>query len=162
MQNYEEAIGYLGPAFVREEGMETEKQVTLKGQVDLGPKEDKFWRWRHYMAERIAAAADMERFGIRAIYLFGSTNCGEAGPGSDIDLILHFQGSEAQKEELLLWMDGWSISLAEMNYLKTGYTTEGLLDIHIVTDEDIARKSSYAIKIGAATDPAYLLRSRTD
>jgi len=59
-------------------------------------------------------------------------------------------------------MDGWSLSLAEMNYLKTGYTSKGLLDIHIVTDEDIARKSSYAIKIGAATDPAYLLRSRTD
>lgn len=157
-----EAIGYLGLPLAREEGLEPVQQTTVKGQIDLGPKEDKFWRWRHYMAERIAATADMERFGIEAIYLFGSTNCGEAGPGSDIDMIIHFRGSESQREELMLWMDGWSLSLAEMNYLKTGYTSKGLLDIHIVTDEDIARKSSYAIKIGAATDPAYLLRSRTD
>lgn len=152
----------MGLPLAREEGLEPVQQTTVKGQIDLGPKEDKFWRWRHYMAERIAATADMERFGIEAIYLFGSTNCGEAGPGSDIDLIIHFRGSESQREELMLWMDGWSLSLAEMNYLKTGYTSKGLLDIHIVTDEDIARKSSYAIKIGAATDPAYLLRSRTD
>ena len=31
---------------------------------------------------------------------------------------------------------------------------EGLLDVHIVTDEDIARKTSYAVKIGAVTDAA--------
>ena len=33
----------------------------------------------------------------------------------------------------------------------------GLLDVHIVTDDDIAKKTSYAVKIGAATDPARLL-----
>jgi hypothetical protein len=29
-----------------------------------------------------------------------------------------------------------------------------LLDVHIVTDEDIAQHNSYAAKIGAVTDPA--------
>ncbi len=158
----EEAIGYLSPAFAGEDEFRPDTRPVPKEQPPLRPKEEKFWRWRHYMAERIAAAADMERFGIKAIYLFGSTNSGDAGPGSDIDLIIHFQGTDLQKEEMQLWMNGWSQSLAEMNYLRTGYGSKGLLDIHIVTDEDIARKSSYAIKIGAATDPAYLLRTRTD
>jgi len=38
--------------------------------------------------------------------------------------------------------------------MRTGYKTIGLLDVHIVTDEDIAKKTSYASKIGAVTDAA--------
>ncbi len=41
-----------------------------------------------------------------------------------------------------------------MNYLKTGYATEGLLDVHVVTDEDIENRTSYAVKIDAVTDAA--------
>ena len=52
------------------------------------------------------------------------------------------------------WLEGWSLCLSEMNYLRTGYRTEGLLDVHVVTDADIANRDSFAIKIGAVTDPA--------
>ena len=45
-----------------------------------------------------------------------------------------------------------------MNYLKTGYASDGLLDIHIVTDQDIANKTSFAVKIGSITDPALPLK----
>ncbi len=120
--------------------------------------DDRFWRWRYYMAERIAERLDMEYYGINGIYVFGSTNNGLAGPGSDIDLLVHFHGNEQQRQELLSFLNGWSSSLAEMNYLKTGYVSEGLLDIHIVTDEDIAQNNSFAMKIGAITDPAEPLR----
>lgn len=120
--------------------------------------DEQFWRWRSYMAERIAAKVDPPRFGIKGIYLFGSTNSGTAGPGSDIDLLVHFDGTEEQRKDMLQWFNGWSSALAEMNYLKTGYASDGLLDVHIVTDEDIARKTSYAIKIGAITDPAQPLK----
>jgi predicted nucleotidyltransferase len=120
--------------------------------------DDKFWRWRSYMAERIAARLDSSRFGVKGVYLFGSTNSGTAGPGSDIDLLIHFDGTNQQRKDLLQWLEGWSVSLAEINYLKTGYSSEGLLDVHVVTDEDIAKKTSYAIKIGAVTDPAHSLK----
>jgi len=163
----EEAIAYLGAAFVGGNtypGKETPQiPPSFRGLVrEEKPREEKAWRWRHYMAERIAAKMDLQAFGVQAVYLFGSTNSGEAGPASDIDLIIHFRGSPQQLEDLSLWLQGWSHSLAEINYLRTGYAAEGLLDIHIVTDEDIANKSSYAIKIGAITDPAYLLRKLGD
>lgn len=111
------------------------------------------------MAERIAGSMELSRFGVKAIYVFGSTSNGTAGPGSDIDLLIHWQGTPKQREELLHWLEGWSRCLSEMNYLKTGYSTEGLLDVHIVTDEDIAKKTSFAVKIGAITDPAHLLKA---
>ncbi|HSQ35528.1 MAG TPA: hypothetical protein VLQ89_06015, partial [Candidatus Binatia bacterium] len=76
------------------------------------------------------------------------------GPGSDIDLLIHFRGSEDQLQQLNLWLEGWSLSLAEINYSRTGQQSEGLLDYHILTDDDIAKKSSYAVKIGAITDAA--------
>jgi hypothetical protein len=41
-----------------------------------------------------------------------------------------------------------------VNYFHTGYRTDGILDVHLVTDNDIANKTSYAAKIDAVTDPA--------
>jgi hypothetical protein len=55
---------------------------------------------------------------------------------------------------LLLWLEGWSRCLSEINFLRTGCRTEGLLDVHLITDADITARSSYAVKIDAITDPA--------
>jgi hypothetical protein len=118
------------------------------------PREENHWGWRLRFAERLAANLDPASFGVRAIYVFGSTKNATAGPASDIDLLIHFDGTESQRRDLEFWLDGWSRSLSEINYLRTGYRTEGLLDVHIVTDADIASRSSYAVKIGAVTDPA--------
>ncbi len=114
----------------------------------------KYWLWRKQMAERIAAGAGRPEFGVQAMYLFGSVKNATAGPASDIDLLVHFRGDEQQQIRLLNWLEGWSRCLSEVNYLKTGYQTEGLLDVHLVTDEDIANKTSYAVKIGAISDAA--------
>jgi hypothetical protein len=106
------------------------------------------------MAEKIAEQIDAERFGVKGFYIFGSAKNATCGPASDIDLIVHFSGEEPQREELVLWLDGWSRALAEMNYLRTGYRSDGLLDVHLVTDENIAARSSFAAKIDAVTDAA--------
>jgi predicted nucleotidyltransferase len=112
------------------------------------------WRWRFRMAQRIAAQLDPAQFGVKAFYLFGSTKNATAGPGSDIDVMLHVTGTDEQRVQLLVWLDGWSQCLSEMNFLRTGYRTKGLLDVHLITDKDIQERSSYAVKIDAITDAA--------
>ncbi len=112
------------------------------------------WRWRTRMAESVAARLEPARFGVKALYLFGSTKNATAGPASDIDLLVHFVGTDKQRRDLEQWFEGWSLSLSEINFLRTGYRTDSLLDVHIVTDEDIANRTSYAVKIGAVTDAA--------
>jgi len=114
----------------------------------------RYWFWRLRMAEKLATEVDAERFGVAAMYVFGSTKNATAGPGSDIDLLIHFRGNSRQRQELLAWLEGWSLCLGEMNYLRTGYRCEGLLDVHLVTDEDIERRTSWAAKIDAVTDSA--------
>jgi pyruvate,water dikinase len=52
------------------------------------------------------------------------------------------------------WLEEWSVYLDEINYQSTNYRTGGLLDVHLVTDEDLAQKTSFAVKIGAVTDAA--------
>ena len=118
------------------------------------PEGEDHSQWRTRMAERLAARLDTARYGVKALYIFGSTKNGTAGPGSDIDLIVHFEGTDNDKLELSQWFDGWSQALAEMNYLRTGYAASGLLDVHYVTDKDIAARTSYAVKIQSIGDGA--------
>jgi predicted nucleotidyltransferase len=116
------------------------------------------WRWRLRMVERIGQALDAQRFGVVGLYIFGSTKNATAGPGSDIDLLIHFAGDDEQRWALSTWLEGWSVCLAEANYLRTGHRSDGLLDVHIITDADIERRSSFAVKIGAITDAARAIK----
>ena len=111
-------------------------------------------RWRLRMAERLGSHLDTRRFGVTALYVIGSTKRGTAGPGSDIDLMVLFEGTPDQREDLMLWLNGWSVCLDEVNRLRTGYSCGGLLDVHMVTPQDVANRTSYAVKIGSATDAA--------
>ncbi len=143
----DEAIALLTEPGTREPGR-------APTELAVRRSEDDHLRWRYQMAERIAAELDPVRFGVVALYVFGSTKNATAGPGSDIDLLIHVRGGDVRREALENWLDGWSLALAEMNYRRCGYRTDGLLDVHIITDEDIARRDSFAIKIGAITDAA--------
>jgi GAF domain-containing protein len=143
----DQAVAFLSPA-------QKEAEQSDASFVTAGRTPDEHWRWRYRMAQRIAEQLGAYQFGVKAFYLIGSTKNGTAGPRSDIDVLLHFQGTENQRRDLKLWLEGWSRCLAEMNYLRTGYQCEGLLDAQIITDMDIAERSSYAVKIGAVTDPA--------
>jgi hypothetical protein len=127
----------------------------------LNYESDEHWKWRYQVSEKIARMMDMDRFGAEAIYIIGSTKSGKAGPGSDIDLLVHFRGNPGQEEELKAWMEGWGLGLSELNFLKTGYITPGsLIDLHIIKDDDILHKTSYAAMIDATDNSARLLRSR--
>ncbi len=145
----ERAVAYLSqpaksahevPAEV--EGISTERMA------------EEHWRWRFRMAQRIAAQLDAKRFGVKTFYLIGSTKNASAGAESDIDILLHFSGNEEQKRELLLWLDGWSRCLGELNFLRTGHRAERMLDVHLISDAEVRERSGYAVKIDAITDAA--------
>jgi hypothetical protein len=132
----------------------SEEQITAP-TAETGRPAEQTWLWRYRMAEHIASQIDPDESGVVGFYVFGSTKNATAGLGSDIDILIHFRGTDKQRECLIRWLDGWSLCLDEINYLRTGYrSTGGLLDVHIVTDQDIADKTSYAVKIGAVTDAA--------
>ena len=146
----------LAVAMLSEEIESPEHETSVEARIQTRSRED-HWRWRFQTAERIAALLDAERYGVKAAYLIGSTKNATAGPQSDIDLLFHFDGDDRQRNDLLTWLNGWSLSLSEINERRTGYKTEGLLDITLITDEDIKNRTSYAVKIGASSDAAFPL-----
>jgi hypothetical protein len=112
------------------------------------------------MAKALAQAVDPARFAVRSIHVFGSTKNGNARPDSDINLLVHDCGPGAAREALALWLEGWSRSLAEINFLRAGCRRAELLNVVFLTDADLAAQTSYAAKIGAATNSARELSLR--
>jgi hypothetical protein len=109
------------------------KQRELGGER-LGA-EPEHWRWRQRFAERVAATMDSARFGVRAVYLYGSTELGNAGVGSDIDLLVVCGGDDRQRKELEIWLEGWSLCLAEVSFQLYGLPSGGLLDVRFMDPE---------------------------
>lgn len=145
----EQAVGI----FTQPSGEKVERK-RIRRLEEIESHDEEHWRWRNAMVERLAEMIDPEEYGIKSFYVFGSTKNASAGPGSDIDLLLHVDGDEAKREKLLLWLKGWGEALDEMNYLRTGHRTGNLIDAHLITDDDIQKRDSWAMKIGAVTDPA--------
>jgi hypothetical protein len=136
-----------------------------KEKPELLPRDsDSHWKWRYRMARVIAEHADIKQFNIKAIYIIGSTQEAKAGPASDLDLLVQTDANARERELIRTWLDGWSRSLAEINYERTGFRLkDGLIDIHFVTTEEIRnKKGSYASMIGSTDDAAELIKKYTD
>ncbi|PLX05684.1 MAG: hypothetical protein C0594_06850 [Marinilabiliales bacterium] len=120
------------------------------------------WKWRWEEVERLADQIDFNRYCIEAIYLIGSTKNASAGPGSDIDIIVHQEtNDEFLKQDLNKLFKEESIRLAKINLEKTGYYMEdGLLDVHYIDNNDIKNKTSFAVMINSITDGARLIRKK--
>ncbi len=151
----DKAVGLLAAPGSVEEG-----QLDVRGSAQgwaspSAPNEQH--RWRIQVAERIAAEADVDRFGLKGMWLVGSSKDGTAGPASDLDLVLHTDDDPVKREALATWLDGWSLCLAEMNTLRTGVKAKGLLDVHFLSDSDFSRGTSWAVKVKAVKDPARAL-----
>ena len=114
------------------------------------------------MALRIARTIEFERFGIKAVYLIGSVKTATAGPCSDIDLLVHCE-DDAEKHESLRWFcEGWGRCLSILNEDKTGYQVKGsLIDLHIITDQDIEKQTSFAVMLESIDNSARLLRGES-
>jgi len=110
--------------------------------------------WRIQRLEEVLSDMDVRALGVEEAYLVGSVKEGCAGPASDIDLILLFNGNQLQLERLTEFISDWSERLDEENYQRTGIRTGGLIDLHIVTHQDMADKTSWASHIRSIYNPA--------
>jgi len=139
------AVGFLAPpeAAVR--------AACPSGGAGLREDEDHS-HWRLRMAERIAFHCGDPKWGVRGVYLIDADEGREADPAAPIELIVHFLGNSRQRKELETWLQGWSLSLAEANYLRTGFHSDGLLDIHFLTDEKIRGVRDVAVRLDAGPD----------
>lgn len=119
------------------------------------------WIWRIRKAEEIADALDAELYGVKAMYIIGSSKNATARASSDLDLVIHVNDNQEKIESLLRWLNDWDARLTAENLVRTGVDTSTILDIHLVTDEDIRNKTSWAVHINNPYDPARVIRLKS-
>ncbi len=100
-------------------------------------------QWRKRMAESIGLRINPKRFGVEAVYLFGTVFNETAGPNSDIDLLVHFEGSEEQKKDFNLWLEGWNNCLSQVNYNRSGYYISKMLDVTYISSSEFYERKYY-------------------
>ena len=125
-------------------------------------QEDKsHWEWRFEMAWKLAESIDMKAFGVKALYLIGSVKTGEAGPCSDIDILAHCTDDVEKQNLLRAWAAGWGACLTAVYQCKTSFEIKGsLVDLHIITDDDIKQKTSFAVMLESVNNSARLLKKQ--
>ncbi|MGE5479790.1 MAG: PEP/pyruvate-binding domain-containing protein [Chloroflexota bacterium] len=124
----EEAIGFLAAP-------DQQRPASATGAMNPTHNEPLLWRLR--MADAIAHKIDKKRFGVINVYLHGTVLEKSAGPNSDIDLIFYFDGTEEQRRDLGIWLEGWNVCLSQINYNKSGFNIHQFLDVKILTPSDL-------------------------
>ncbi len=100
-------------------------------------------QWRLRMVDALAESIDAKRFGVKGLYLFGTVFNETAGPNSDIDILIRFDGTNRQRDDLELWLEGWNLCLSQINYNKSGYKLDRIIDAYIMTDDLINDQQYY-------------------
>jgi hypothetical protein len=121
------------------------KSTSIVSDVHQQREDD--YRWRSRMADRIARQLDTKKFTVHKMYLAGSTARSTAKPASDIDLVIEFNGTKVQKSLLQNWLEGWSLCLDEINYMRTGFKAGGLLDIHYLEKDKAEQQKEIFSKL---------------
>jgi len=119
-------------------------------------------QWRRRMAESIALQLDSERFGVKGLYLYGTVYNGTATSNSDIDIIVHYDGNPKNKENLIKWFEGWNLCLGTINYNKTGFSLERILDISYISDEELPDQQYYADLLNLSNNTAMKLTMQNE
>ncbi len=139
------AVGFFAPP-------EAAVRTACEGGAGLAREDEDSGRWRLRMAERIAYHCGGHAWGVRGAYFLDESEGGEIDPAGPIRLVIHFLGGGRQRKELETWLQGWSLSLAEVNYFRTGFHSEGLLDVHFLTDDKVRGEKDVAARLKVASD----------
>jgi len=139
------AVGFFAPP-------EAAVRTACGGGSAVAREDEDGARWRLRMAERIAFHCGGPPWGVRGVFYLDDREGRDPDPGDPIRLVIHFTGGGRQRKEIETWLQGWSLSLAEMNYFRTGFHSEGLLDVHYLTDEKLRGEKDVAARLKVASD----------
>lgn len=111
---------------------------------EINENSNEHWQIRTKMAEKLASELDPDYFGVKAVYLFGTTFNQSATFNSDIDLLIDFQGTNEQKKLLSVWFDAWNSALKDLIYEITGTKIHKLLDIYYFSSASVEPENYFA------------------
>lgn len=115
---------------------------------------------RNLIIKKMCKSIDLKEYGILAIYLIGSTKNQNAAAKSDIDLIIHFDGSLQSELKINSWFSAYNDFIYNFINEINNEGIKEIFDIHLISDQDIERKTSYATMISSLENSAKLIKKR--
>ena len=77
-------------------------------------------QWREQIVQSMVERFDSSHFGVTEFFLREESPPVGAEPADHIELQVFHRGTPTQEELLRVWLDGWSLSMAEMARVQTG------------------------------------------
>ncbi|MGQ9819046.1 MAG: PEP/pyruvate-binding domain-containing protein [Candidatus Kapaibacteriales bacterium] len=105
------------------------------------------WEKRWKFVEKMIDALNLKKYGIKAIYLFGTVYNRTAKESSDIDLLVHYDGNPENLIALKAWFEPWNYLLQEIIFTTTGFRLKKALDVYYITDEECNKQNYYFVEI---------------
>ncbi len=99
--------------------------------------------WRLRMAEAFANSIDIAKYQIKGIYLAGSVFKSQAQPDSDIDIFVNIKQESNLRKEFIDWCNGWNSALVNVNFNRSGFKMEKILDVSVFDELELAENQFY-------------------
>lgn len=128
----------------------------ISNQKDVCADSSDFSLIRQRIIKNLSDVICLEKLGIKSIYLIGSTKNHTAKHKSDIDLILHCddENIEKNRDKIITWFYAYEEALFQYNQDLVNEDKFKLFDLHLITDEDITKKNSFALMINSIDNNA--------
>ncbi len=131
-----------------------------KDKKNISTQNNIFVETRKKILFDVVNNANFKELGIYSIYVIGSVKNAECGFSSDIDLIIYYDGNKESYNKTILWFDAWNKSVILSGKYKNEINNlDNLFDLHFITANDIAQKTSYAVMINSVNNSARLIKT---
>ncbi|MCX7880117.1 MAG: PEP/pyruvate-binding domain-containing protein [Ignavibacteria bacterium] len=105
------------------------------------------WELRWKFVDRMVGKMKIHHYGVRGIYLFGTVFTKTATETADVDLLVHYDGQEMNRQKLCAWFDAWSGMLRDLIYYQTGFLHPKPLDVYYITDAELTNDNYFFSEI---------------
>ncbi len=115
---------------------------------------------RAAIADHLYHALVPDHSDLRSIHLFGSSTDATCGISSDVDLLVHIARPDSSVVRTLQRINR-EMSREYVQVTNHGHSRFMLLDIHVVTDDEVKQRSGFAAILTSIHAPPYRLGRTT-
>ncbi|MGC8956773.1 MAG: PEP/pyruvate-binding domain-containing protein [Candidatus Kapaibacteriota bacterium] len=105
------------------------------------------WEIRWKFAEKMLEKLNPQKYGVRAVYLFGTVYTKTATETSDLDLLFYVENNRENILCLESWLEPWNSLLQEIIFVNTGFKHPKPLDVKLITPEECTTENYYFMEI---------------
>lgn len=111
------------------------------------PSIEEPWEIRWKFAEKMIEKLNPQKYGVKAVYLFGTVFNKTASATSDLDLLFYVDGKPENLLRIEAWLEPWNALLKDIIFLNTGFNHPKPLDVKFIKPDELNESNYYYTEI---------------